>query len=257
MKLATACLLAIGLLLNPPVYAEQSDLEAANKRVAELEAEVRLLAAQVKMLQAELAAAKTAASEAEARAEQAEAAAGAVAEDGPKTFASLQDILRELPKDLRPEQRGGWSKYKQPLVSEWFKTHPIGHRMERRLKITSVQLTRTPFQDLDSGRAWKAQVFFERQNCQFEGMSFTEGIESQILYGDSDFAKRVESVKSGINVRVTGNIDRVETLQGLVNKAQVTFHLSDCTIHHPVLNIAAPQVVEEETSENAGPDGRR
>jgi len=234
------------LMCAPVCQAEETDLAAANARIAELEAQVRQLEAQLVMLKAELKDTKVEADQARARA--AEAAADAEASDAEevKTYSSLEDVLREMPRELRPDERGGWSKYKQPEVNEWYRTHPVGHNFKRRAKVTAVRVNRTFGADADSNRAWTVRVYFEADKCQFEGMSFGDGIDGITLYGDADFAKSAEAFKEGTSVQVTGKIDRLHALVGLQNGQTVVFFLSDAVIHHPTFDQSEPDVVTED-----------
>lgn len=234
----TVALFVALALLASPALTEETDLDAANARIAELEAKVKMLEAQIAMLKAELKDTKAEAKEAKSADVKDGADEPESADDEVETFSSLQDVLRQMPRELRPDKRGGWSRFeeaKKEEAHEWLKTAPVGAEYRRRVEIRSITIRKNTLPGATEGRQWMAVVYFVGDKAQFEGISIAEEIGPYTVYGDADFVRRAEEVKAGIKVTLTGKIDRVYTLLGIRGGSTINLQLDDWVIHHPVL----------------------
>lgn len=232
LAIVCLCVVTSALVTSQTIANPEAELEIAQKRIKELEADIvrlRLEIAELKSrtrddVKAPEAVIGAATRPAAIPAIPARIAGGpTAARDMPpsmekrKTYTKSTQILEELPGDLRPNSRTGWDKYVFPKAKEWLEREALGEKYEFRTVVTDVKIyPKHKFHVTQKPGDWNVVIHFDgREQIKLFGQTFEvqvhgEPNKSAVCFGgDESLARKGEKLKVGQSARVTGKIKSV------------------------------------------------
>jgi hypothetical protein len=217
--------------------ADQSPSSALQLTDAELERELRRIEDQAAALRAELARRGKPPQQGHPLGALTTAPATQPADPEPalKTYHNANEILRDLPVELRPGAAPGkeWDKYNVEKVRTWLSRDPVGHPFDGTLRLRGISV-----QDAHrtGAKLWHIRLAFEPWDFKYGNMLITQEIRGRAagefpigLVGDEQVARRAEKLKEGNTMRVVGTIHNI-SLQHLGDgRYTITIHLTQAT----------------------------
>lgn len=259
-KVRVSLALLSGLLVHSWVHADPPQtLAEAREQLDQAQREKAGLSAQVAMLQKELADLRAEVAELRSQLAAAQSPAPPAPDTPPvqqtdeqpappepdaksspvQTYTSAQDILRNLPPDLKPNARTGWDEFTLPKVRRWLDGAALSAPYDGREIIANVVVGANPTRQFDPSAAeYVVNVHFESRPFNYVGGDLKHNVYALKYYGSEDFARRAKAVKPGSPVRVTGTISGVRTDQDFIPNrkfATVIIQLENAVIHAPAL----------------------
>ncbi|MCE9590766.1 MAG: hypothetical protein K8S99_09610 [Planctomycetes bacterium] len=260
------------LLTAPGAVADdaESDLVTANKRIAELEAQVRQLTAQLALVQKELTHApasvdapadRTPATQPSASTAAAGLRPNAGATTKPSSpYRSALDLLTQLPAALRPGLKTPWEPATRRQAVDYLNEHAFGRPFETTVTLRSVNVhdnhDRKPG---DGSPEWIVVYQFETTQLAFQERDISQTLRSvtkqddrlqwwyrmDAFYTEVDEATavRAKALPKGAKLRLTGRIqnitlDLVDTTRKDPEENRYNLHLYIAApeIHSPLLD---------------------
>jgi hypothetical protein len=161
----------------------------------------------------------------------------------PRTYVSATDILRDVPADMRPKS-GTWNSATVKRVKNWLKQVPVGQKFEAELTLArnpSTQKNRKSFLKKEFDKQWEATFDFNTVASDQWGIKFNQKIfdawPDQIkIFGNDEFLKRVQKLKAGDRIRISGVIGAVR-LGLLIRKSHdLILELKDYKVTSKILD---------------------
>lgn len=238
----TSCLVLILVSASgqaPPAASPSDEATKLQQQVRTLQAQLDLANARIAKLQAENAELKQAlATLKEPTPEEA---------NGIKTYKSVDEILLEMPAELRPKANVGWeNNFALKDAQDWVSTVPVGHKYEATRAITKVLVQ--PQWSTAKERVWKITVWLDSEPIRFQGLNLRETYSNAgftFSTTDAAYAERVEKlIRGNTRVVVTGTIHSLNLSLNQYPGRQVLISLNDWQIKTRSLTLPPPPTEE-------------
>lgn len=202
---------ALGLAVQ--CLAAQDDLEAAKRKMAELEVKLSKLQAEAAAVDKELTDARshlTAFVEATRR--------------ETKTYESAVEMLRNLPRELQPNPVTGWTAADAEKAKEWLAANVTRQRFQAYIPVHAVSVAENrggivmgnpPGTEPGPGK-WRVKLSLWLRTLPYLKTQVAEhlwtpfGSRTFYMFGDDDLAAGAKRIGTMQTVRISGTIERVD-----------------------------------------------
>ena len=154
-------------------------------------------------------------------------------EDDSVVYKSALDLLKALPDDAQPKHPKGWDKFSVHAAAVWLKEHPVGDKIEFRLKVNSATVRRNSTTLYPSALPWRVDITPKYRHLKYRGEAIQVNVRGRLLLtvqGDDAFAKKAERIKKGDTLRVSGRIKSASIGAKLSGQRKLEIHLNDYTV---------------------------
>ncbi len=146
----------------------------------------------------------------------------------------MQDILVNVPADLRPQNKPEWYKYTEGKFEDWWEQQLIGLAFEQTLAM-DVRVDRSL--TARSGNEWTIACTFAGKGFTYFAADHRWSIRPQSMTTDEAGAKKWDHFKNGTLVKVKGVISKIDI--------QTTeFNHSKFPVYHVTLTLRDLEIVQ-------------
>ena len=197
-------LLCFSLCVSP-VFAQvesEPEVDRLRRENAELRARVALLEAELASMREQLAAATT-------QPAGDGAAARGVDEQGVKTYRSADEILADLPTELRAKRNTRWDQYDASAVERWLRSVPVGDRFQADRIVENVILrpiSKGGYRPTERPDQWRVTVTVRNTPIRYQSLGLIENISALTYEVDQDTLEMAKRLKPGDSVRLDATI---------------------------------------------------
>lgn len=149
-------------------------------------------------------------------------------------LGSIPSFFANLPREMRPNSKEGWTDFNLPKALEWTNDHGIGRLVDVTVEVRQTSIYRIPDptnRNLTLG--WQVRIFTASEKAKLFGMDHTISYASGngfTLTVDEATALRAKNIKQGQRLRIRGEVSRIHIESYGVETNKITVQLRQVLI---------------------------